>query len=142
MKRVLVVATDADICTLMAIFLEHLGYRVDLAADLHAGIGAVRLSPPDVILLASHPGRLPASDLLDAYADACANGSCHQPARIAVLATDVTDDPAICPHVDGSLRMPFSLEQLESLVLSLVQTGAEVAVSDRHTNMGRLGCIE
>lgn len=127
MKHVLVVANDAAIRTLAAIFLEHLGYRVDLAADFRSGIGAVRISRPDIILLVSHPGRLPASTFLDAYAAVCDGGGHQQPSPVAVLAAELTEDIVACPLVRGSLRMPFSLEELERLVWSLAHTSDELS---------------
>lgn len=128
MKRILVVATDAAIRTLTAIFLEHLGYRVDLAADHSSGIGAAWLSAPDTILLVSHPGRLPARAFLDAYAAACDVGRGQKPAPVVVLAADLTCDAVDCPLVRGSLRMPFSLEDLERLVRNSTRTADDLSV--------------
>ena len=50
-RRILIVEDHADTADTMAVFLRHLGHRVDVARSGYAGLVAAMVTKPEVILL-------------------------------------------------------------------------------------------
>ena len=123
LPRVLVVDDNEDLLEIIKIFCELEGYPVRVATDGAAGLAMIDAFLPEVLLLDL---MMPGIDGFGVLESLQAERKDRRPARVIAISA-LTDYETVARlksfSVDGFLPKPFSLDELQALLVEPVIVG-------------------